>query len=87
MFASILMVVNGTFDGVSQQAISPGSEPSPVWRESTIQSLFTVGFGQKKKKNETTKLNEREIRLKFRSHGHTHALMVHTVVRKRTYPD
>lgn len=55
MFAFSLMVLNGTFDGMS--TISLGSEPSPIWQESTMPSLFTVGLRQK---NETTKPNEME---------------------------
>lgn len=37
--------------------------------------------------NETTKPNEREIRLKMCSCSHTHAHMVYTVVHKSTHPD
>lgn len=86
MFASILMVVNGTFDGVSQWAISPGSEPSPMWQESTMLSIFTVGLGQKTRPPNLMRENEKEMELKFCSPSHTHEHMVYTMMLKRNTP-
>lgn len=84
MFASNLMVVNGTFDGASQWAISLGSEPTPYVVGMHHPEFIYCGTGAI---NETTKPNEREIRLKMCSCSHTHAHMVYTVVHKSTHPD